>query len=49
MQAVRSADGTPIAFDRAGDGPALILVVGALQDRSATRGLAARLAPRFSV
>jgi pimeloyl-ACP methyl ester carboxylesterase len=49
MQTVRSADGTPLAFDRAGDGPALILVVGALQDRSATAALAARLAPQFTV
>ncbi len=49
MRTVRSADGTPIAFDRAGDGPALIVVAGALQDRSATAALAARLAPRFSV
>ncbi len=49
MHTVRSADGTLIAFDRAGDGPALILVAGALQDRSATGALAARLAPRFTV
>ena len=49
MRTVRSADGTPIAFDRAGDGPALIVVAGALQDRSATVALAARLAPRFTV
>jgi pimeloyl-ACP methyl ester carboxylesterase len=49
MQTVRSADGTPIAFDCAGGGPALILVVGALRDRYATRVLAARLAPQFTV
>ena len=49
MRTVRSADGTPIAFDRAGDGPPLILVVGALQDRSATAPLAARLVPQFTV
>lgn len=49
MQTVRSADGTPIAFDRTGDGRALILVAGALQDRTATRALAARLAPQFTV
>ena len=49
MRTVRSADGTPIAFDCAGDGPALILVAGALQDRSATAALAARLAPEFTV
>src|ERR1017187_1689578 len=49
MQTVRSADGTAIAFDRSGAGPALILVVGALQDRAATRALAAALAPHFTV
>src|SRR5260370_41435663 len=49
MQTVRSADGTRIAFDRCGAGPALILVPGALRDRSATRSLAARLAPHFTV
>jgi pimeloyl-ACP methyl ester carboxylesterase len=49
MRTVRSADGTPIAFDQLGDGPALILVSGALQDRSATRVLAALLRPHFTV
>jgi pimeloyl-ACP methyl ester carboxylesterase len=49
MRTVRSADGTPIAFDCAGDGPALIVVAGALQDRPATVALAASLAPRFTV
>jgi pimeloyl-ACP methyl ester carboxylesterase len=46
---VRSADGTPIAFDRAGDGPVLILVVGALCDRASNGPLAAALAPHFTV
>ena len=46
---VRSADGTPIAFDRAGDGPALILVAGALCDRASNDPLAAALAPHFTV
>jgi pimeloyl-ACP methyl ester carboxylesterase len=49
VQTIRSADGTPIAVDCAGAGPALILVVGALQDRSATRPLAAALTPYFTV
>jgi len=49
MRTVQSADGTSIAFDRAGDGPPLILVVGALQDRSATRALAALLRGHFTV
>jgi pimeloyl-ACP methyl ester carboxylesterase len=37
---VRSADGTTLAFDRYGDGPPLILVVGAFCDRSSPRTLA---------
>ena len=46
---VTSKDGTRIAFDRSGDGPALILVGGALSDRSGWAPLAKLLAPRFSV
>ncbi len=46
---VTSKDGTRIAFDRSGDGPALILVGGALSDRSAWAPLAKLLAPRFTV
>lgn len=38
MHKVISADGTPIAYDCAGDGPALIYVLGA----TATRGMAAQ-------
>ncbi len=34
MQKVFSRDGTPIAFDRVGNGPPVILVSGALSDRS---------------
>lgn len=49
MNTVTSADGTPIAFDRTGDGPALVLVVGAFCDRSSTRTLAACLASTFTV
>ena len=37
MEKVRSADGTMIAFDHSGRGPALILVVGAFSDRSSTK------------
>jgi pimeloyl-ACP methyl ester carboxylesterase len=48
-QWVCSADGTMIAFERAGQGPALILVTGALTDRTVTRSVAAELAPRFTV
>ncbi|HEX6416892.1 MAG TPA: alpha/beta hydrolase [Acidimicrobiales bacterium] len=46
---VTSADGTRIAFDRAGDGPPVILVGGIFCDRQVTRPLAERLADRFSV
>lgn len=33
MQTAESADGTPIAYDKAGDGPALVVCVGALSGR----------------
>jgi pimeloyl-ACP methyl ester carboxylesterase len=46
---VTSKDGTRIAFDRSGEGPALILVGGALSERSAWAPVAKLLAPRFSV
>ncbi len=49
MGKVTSKDGTAIAFDQSGQGAALILVGGALSDRSAARPLAALLAPHFSV
>lgn len=52
MNEVHSKDGTTIAFDRSGAGPALILVGGALQYRAIdprTAELAALLAPRFTV
>ncbi|MEU8423376.1 alpha/beta hydrolase [Micromonospora sp. NPDC048835] len=48
VEQVRSADGTPIAFERSGDGPAVILVGGAFADRNATRDLSAALAPDFT-
>jgi len=46
---VTSADGTAIAFDRIGEGPALILVGGAFNDRHSPADLPAVLAPSFSV
>jgi pimeloyl-ACP methyl ester carboxylesterase len=46
---VRSRDGTSIAFDRFGDGPPLILLLGAFCDRSAARPLAEVLAREFAV
>src|SRR5271165_875630 len=51
MNKVTSKDGTPIAFDKIGQGPALILVDGALCYRaSGPNGpLAAMLAPHFTV
>jgi pimeloyl-ACP methyl ester carboxylesterase len=51
MNTVRSKDGTPIAFDRSGKGPAVILVDGALCYRASgpSGPLAALLADRFTV
>jgi pimeloyl-ACP methyl ester carboxylesterase len=51
MNTVVSRDGTRIAFDRAGDGPAVILVDGALSYRAAGPNppLAALLAEHFTV
>jgi pimeloyl-ACP methyl ester carboxylesterase len=51
MEKVASKDGTQIAFDRLGDGPPVILVAGALADRSqpTMEGLAGLLAPHFTV
>ncbi|MFC0863865.1 alpha/beta fold hydrolase [Sphaerimonospora cavernae] len=48
---VTSADGTTIAFDRTGSGPALILVQGGFSDRSHPiwTGMAAALEPHFTV
>ena len=47
MQATKSADGTVIAYDRTGDGPPLVVAVGAFCDRktfSPPAGLTARFA-----
>jgi pimeloyl-ACP methyl ester carboxylesterase len=49
MQTVRSLDGTTIAFDRSGQGPALILVSGATSTRANLSDFAATLAPDFTV
>ena len=46
---VTSRDGTRITFDKYGKGPALILVGGALSDRTAGAELAQLLAPHFTV
>jgi len=49
MERIPSSDGTTIAFDRIGEGPAVILVCGGSTDRMANAALAALLAPRFTV
>jgi pimeloyl-ACP methyl ester carboxylesterase len=49
MNHVTSKDGTSIAYDRQGSGPAVILVGGAFVDRSDNTPLAAELAARFTV
>ncbi|MFI0984691.1 alpha/beta fold hydrolase [Streptomyces exfoliatus] len=46
---VTSLDGTPIAYERYGDGPPLVLVSGALGTATAERPLGLLLARRFSV
>jgi pimeloyl-ACP methyl ester carboxylesterase len=50
MDTVTSADGTTLAYDRQGTGPALILVDGALTTRASgsKQQLAALLAPHFT-
>jgi pimeloyl-ACP methyl ester carboxylesterase len=50
-ETVRSADGTTIAYERSGEGPALVLVDGALCARAMgpSRPLAAALAADFTV
>lgn len=49
METVRSQDGTPIAFDRLGDGPPVVLVCGGSVDRMSNAPLAAQLADGFTV
>lgn len=49
MNTVISKDGTPIAFDRSGEGAPIILVVGAFNDRSTGAPLAATLSAHFTV
>src|SRR3954453_4077024 len=44
-----SQDGTVIAYEQTGSGPALILVSAALTDRSRNRRLARYLSDRFTV
>jgi pimeloyl-ACP methyl ester carboxylesterase len=52
MQHITSKDGTPIAYEKVGQGPALILVGGALNDHTAVASgmpLAKRLTANFTV
>src|SRR5713101_8462910 len=49
MKKIYSKDGTRIAFDRSGEGPALVLVTAALTTRSDAASLAASLSPYFTV
>jgi pimeloyl-ACP methyl ester carboxylesterase len=46
---VTSRDGTGIAYDKVGNGPALILVTGALADRASASELAQLLSAHFTV
>jgi hypothetical protein len=48
VDSVQSTDGTTIAYERAGDGPPVILVGGAFNDRSTTRALGAALTADFT-
>src|SRR5260370_28943508 len=48
-QTIASRDGTTIAYDRMGNGPPLIIVVGAFNDRFTGAPLAAALADQFTV
>jgi pimeloyl-ACP methyl ester carboxylesterase len=49
MRTVTSKDGTTIAFDKSGKGPAIILVVGAFNDRATGGPLAQFLEQQFTV
>ncbi len=49
MQQVTSKDGTSIAYEQTGQGPALVIVGGVLGDHQQQAGLAALLAPHFTV
>jgi pimeloyl-ACP methyl ester carboxylesterase len=49
MKTKLSADGTKIAFDQTGQGPPIILVVGAFNDRSTGAPLAKALESQFTV
>ena len=49
METVTSADGTPIAYERSGSGPALVVATGAFCDRMSSAPLAEHLGDRYTV
>lgn len=49
MNSVKSADGTTIAVDKTGTGPAIIVAVGAFSDRHSKKSLTTALADRYTV
>ncbi len=49
LNTVTSKDGTPIAYEQSGEGPAIILVVGAFNDRAVAAPLARFLDSSFTV
>lgn len=49
MHTVTSKDDTLIAFDRSGSGTPVVIVNGALGTRQTESGVAALLAPQFTV
>ncbi len=49
MEFIRSADGTAIAFERSGSGPALVIVNGALSVGTTTNPLGPRLEGQFTL
>lgn len=49
MKTITSTDGTPIAFDQSGKGPAIIMVVGAFNDRSTAVPITQLLEQDFTV
>ena len=49
METVTSRDGTTIAFDRIGEGPAVVLVSGGSVDRMSHSALAKKLSPDLAV
>src|SRR5262245_18789348 len=49
MDLVRSADGTPIMYERTGSGPPLVLVHGSLNDRTVWRAVLPAFEQRHTV